>query len=203
MMKQSGRLLLVLGLFLILFASCRRISDPVFIESLRYKLLIKQGWNAFEAMNYPLAVDKFGKAKYIFPDSVEAHKGIGWSALQMDSLSLAASAFDSGSAAYFPDADLFAGWAFLLNVVKQYEASNQKIDLTLARDSLWVFTHRTSIDVADLYILKAENYFLIGEFENSLQTVQTLNPVFSTDVATSAGRAALAAEIERLKGEYS
>jgi hypothetical protein len=52
-----------------------------------------------------------------------------------------------------------------------------------------------------LTYLKAENYFLIGDFDNSLTEDRLLNPNFNTDVSSSSGQADLAEEIERLKEE--
>jgi len=47
-------------------------------------------------------------------------------------------------------------------------------------------------------LLLAVSYFALGDFHASLQQVQQLNPNFTATITTQAGRAALAAEIERL-----
>ena len=85
------------------------------------------------------------------------------------------------------------------NAQKDYTRSNQRADDALALNSNWVFTYDSSLSAADLHVLKAENYFLLGEFAESLAEVQILNPNFSADVSTNAGQAALAQEIENLK----
>ncbi len=95
---------------------------------------------------------------------------------------------------------MFAGWAFVQNALKSYADSNTKASQALTQAPTWRFSHDSTLDASDLHILKAENYFLVGDFDNSLTEVKLLNPNFNADVSSSSGQADLAAEIERLKG---
>lgn len=168
-------------------------SGPSFGE------LIEQGWMAFADGDYQIAADRFSDATVKNPDDPEGFTGLGWSLLKLDNLSEADVQFNSGSTKMNVTADLFAGWAFTLNALKNYAKSNREADEALSLDSNWTFPYGLPLDAADLHLLRAENFFLLGDFANSLSAVQILNPNFSADVTTSAGRAALAQEIERLR----
>lgn len=161
--------------------------------------LIEQGWSAFRQGQYQIAVERFSEARSIEPSKSEAYSGLGWSLFRLDRLSEAIVEFSSGSGKDDPSADLFAGWAFVLNAQKDYSTSNSLVVQALTADVDWRFPHDTSLDADQLHVLKAENHFLLGEFSESLAEVQLLNAAFSADVTTSQGQSSLAAEIERLK----
>ena len=162
--------------------------------------LIQEGWTAFEQGDYDLASTKFTDAIAMSPVSAESYTGLGWSLFRLDNLGRAKSEFTAGSGKDNPSADLFAGWAFVQNALKSYADSNTKASQALTQAPTWRFSHDSTLDASDLHILKAENYFLIGDFDNSLTEVRLLNPNFNADVSSSGGQADLAAEIERLKG---
>ena len=73
--------------------------------------------------------------------------------------------------------------------------------MPLLLDADWVFAYGLSLSSGDLYLLRAENYFLLGKFAESLVEVQRLNVTFTANLTTPDGIAALASEIERLKSE--
>jgi hypothetical protein len=52
----------------------------------------------------------------------------------------------------------------------------------------------------DLYLVQAENFFVLGEFSSSLVAVKMINAAFNADITNATGRSQLAAEIERLRG---
>ncbi|MDP3683190.1 MAG: hypothetical protein Q8S01_04585, partial [Ignavibacteria bacterium] len=56
-----------------------------------------------------------------------------------------------------------------------------------------------NLDFNDLIVLKAENYFMLGNFTQSLREVNRIKPEFVVSLASPAGIAALAEEIENLK----
>ena len=162
--------------------------------------LISEGWTAFELGDYSSAATKFTEAISKDQASTEAFLGLGWSLFKSDNLSRANNEFTAGSSKESPTADLFAGGAFVLNALKRYANSNQRSENAISQDPAWQFSHGLSLDVNDLRIVRAENYFLLGDFANSLVEVRILNPNFNVDVLTSEGQAALAQEIERIKG---
>lgn len=194
-------LLIGLGIFL-LFGGCKK-GTVTLQEDVQYTLdeLIAQGWAAFEQSDYMTAKDKFYSAKMMNPLEKEVYSGLGWSYFKLDSLEQATVEFNICACLSEPTADIAAGWAFTLNTMKEYASSTEKASAAIAIDSSWVFAHGLSLDVRELHLLKAENYYLLGSFAESLLEVKILNPAFTADITTDFGRSALAAEIERLKGE--
>ncbi len=165
-----------------------------------YEVLITEGWSSFSQSEYQNASDSFADAKLKDPEEAEAYTGSGWSLLKLDNLTQATSEFSSGSTKTNASADLYAGWAFVLNARKNYAKSNTEAEQALTMEPSWSFSHGLSLSAADLHVLKAENFFLLGDFANSLDEVKILNPGFTADVSTQDGMAALAQEIERLQG---
>ncbi|MCG8607450.1 hypothetical protein MJD09_21020 [bacterium] len=168
-------------------------SGPSFEE------LIDQGWAAFAQGDYQTAADLFSDAETQNIEDAEANIGRGWSLMQLDRLSESETVFLTGRTKINATADLFAGWAFVLNALKRYSDSNTQAERALSLDASWSFSHGLPLDADDLQLVRAENYFLLGDFSESLVAVLLLNPSFDADVSTVAGQSALAAEIERLK----
>ncbi|NUM80099.1 tetratricopeptide repeat protein [bacterium] len=164
---------------------------------------LEKGWDAFSAGNYAEAITILTEAKNDNPQNAEIRAALGWALMRTDQLQSAESEFDAGAQLANPSADLFAGWAFVLNALKDHAASNESIAELTALDPNWIFTYDQKLTYQDLMILKAENHFLLGEFQSALAAVMTVNSSFSADVATDEGRGQLAAEIERLRGDFS
>lgn len=168
-----------------------------------YQEIVDSGWSAFSDGDYEAAFDHYSDAIAKDPEKVEGYIGLGWALMMLDNLAQASGTFNTGSTKTNPPADLFAGWAFVLGAQKSYANSNSKITDALALDANWILNGQAQleIDVADLRVLKAENHFLLGEFSQSLAEVKTLNASFGlSTVTTDADKAALAVEIQRLKG---
>lgn len=186
-----------LGLCLFFLIACSSSEEP---KAPTYQELINQGWTAFSQDQYETAANSFSQAKSKNPNEAGAYTGLGWCSFKLDDLIHANTEFDLGSTKSNPSADLYAGWAFVLNAQKDYANSNIQADQALANDLNWGFAHELSLDINDLHVLKAENYYLLGNFSQSLMEVQILNPDFNVDLTNSEGQSELAAEIERLKG---
>ncbi len=194
------RMNIVSNLIAVLFwliAGCNGIitQDGIF----SYEDLVRQGWEAFQNGNYPEASGKFLEAKELNINRAESFTGLGWSYFKMDSLANAVKEFSICASQNDPTADLHAGWAFVLNAQKDYSNSNLRATEALALDSLWRFDYGLFLDQGDLFLLRAENYYLLGLFYQSLVEVQRINATFTANLGTAEGIAALAAEIERLK----
>lgn len=191
------------GLAVLFFAWGCKKGSVIPPEEPDYTLeeLIRQGWAAFEQGQYLTARDKFDRAWHQDPLEVEVYNGLGWSYFKMDSLEQAVRQFHICYCLFDTTADIAAGWAFVLNAQKLYAESNEKAAEALVLNPAWAFTHALPLDVKDLRLLKAENYYLLGNFTQSLAEVKILNPAFPlTTVVSDLDRAALAEEIERLKG---
>lgn len=165
-----------------------------------YDGLVADGWVAYENKDYAGAADLFSQAVIADPERAEAYTGLGWTEMRRDNLNEADGQFEIGSFKDDASSDLYAGWAFASNASKAYTNSNSRASTALSGDPTWAFVHDATLDHKDLHILKAENFFALGQFGQALTEVQTQNGSFSADVSTSGGQAELAAEIERLKG---
>lgn len=62
----------------------------------------------------------------------------------------------------------------------------------------WVFAMDSTVSYYDVVLTMASSHYLLGQFVDSLETLNLVDPAFSVDVETVDGRAALAARIEQL-----
>ena len=168
-----------------------------------YQDIVDDGWGEFSSGDYEAAFDHFTEAIEKKPDEAAGYAGLGWALMLMDNLAQASGTFNTGSTKTNPTSDLYAGWAFALNAQKSYANSITRIDQALTMDASWNLFGGAALNlgVNDLRVLKAENQFMLGQFSASLATIKVVNPSFSlTAVTTDDDKAALALEIQRLKG---
>lgn len=198
-MRKFILILSVSAIFLATMWSCKGTVTSDNEVTLTYEELVILAWTAFESKDFQTALARFNEAKNVNVNLTEAYSGLGWSYLQLDSLAKALNEFAICASLNDPVADLHGGWAFALNAQKEYEKSNEQVDETLKLDANWAFGHGLDLAVYHLQVLKAENYFLLGQFAESLAQVKLVNSTFETNVETDEGKAALSAEIERLK----
>lgn len=184
-----------LFLSLVFFVSCGPADEADTV----YQELIDQGWAFFENAEYDSALSKFTAARDYNIQPAEAYTGRGWCYMKLDNLSSASSEFTTASGGLDPTAELYAGWAFTLNAQKQYSQSNTQASEALLLSPDWIFPYGLNLHSDHLHLLKAENFFALGDYTGSLNEVKILNDSFNADVATSDGQAALADEIENLK----
>ena len=193
------KLILVIWLagLAILAAACGGDDEDIGTLPLTDQQLLDQGWSAFASAQYDQALASFDELVDRGALLAEAHSGRGWSYARSNLPSEAAAALDSASAQQ-PAGDLAdeiqAGYAFV------HDALDRHADCLAATDQVsegWIFAHDAAVDYDDLIVLR---YYALGQFAESLAEVQRLDPEFTADVATPAGRAALAAKIEQLLG---
>ncbi len=195
-MKNISKLITISLLFLSVFISCNvEPEDPLLL----YEAEINGGWIAFTKKDFVEANLRFRQAIEVDSANAEAYSGLAWVLFKQDSIEKAFIMFDSASIMVDPNASVFAGYAFALNVAKNYALSNQKAEQALKIDPAWFFPYLSSLDYNDLIVLKAENYFMLGNFSQSLREVNRIDPEFVVSLSTPAGIAALAHEIEKLK----
>lgn len=165
-----------------------------------YDDILNDAATAFEAGDYAAALQLYTKARDKKPNLAEAYSGMGWSYLKLDSLQAANTIFSSGSTKTDPSAELYAGWSFILNALKDYAGSNTQAAAALALDSAWQFQFGLGLSSADLHVTRAENFLALGDFPNAKIEVVILDASFaSVDVTTDSGKAQLASKIEALK----
>lgn len=195
-MNKLLTLITISLLFVTVFISCNvEPEDPLLL----YEAEINGGWIAFTKGNFAEANLRFQQAIEVDSASAEAYSGLAWVLFKQDSLEKAFVMFDSAETMLNPNASLLAGHALALNVVKNYALSNQLAELALKIDPAWTFPYLSNLDFNDLIVLKAENYFMLGNFSQSLREVNRIKPEFVVSLASPAGIAALAEEIEKLK----
>ena len=150
-------------------AAIRWGPDPTYAE------VVADGWASFLAGDYAAATRHFTDALALDDAQAEAYSGLGWTSLQLEDPIPAAQSFSEGSTRTGDSqalADLYAGWAFATNALKDptgvttdaYTDSNTRAAEALARDAAWSFTHGLGLDRGDLIVLRAENFFALGEF---------------------------------------
>ncbi|MCK9212491.1 MAG: hypothetical protein M0P61_16775 [Ignavibacteriaceae bacterium] len=195
-MKKILTLIVGSLISIFVYTSCNVApEDPVLL----YEEEINGGWIAFTKNDFNEAYIRFHQAVGLDSTKAEAFSGLAWVLFKQDSLSKAIELFKAAELMVSPNASLFAGHAFVLNAAKDFSSSNQLADFALATDSLWYFPFLTGLDFNDLIVLKAENFFMLGNFTQSLREVNKINPDFRVSLATSTGIAELANEIEKLK----
>jgi tetratricopeptide (TPR) repeat protein len=158
-----------------------------------------EGWSAYSAKNYTDASARFAEALTLDANFVDAYNGAGWSNAKLNAMPGAVASFTTGLTKDPANIQIKAGLAFVYSVQKEYALSIQRGNEVLAADSVWSFSRDLSIGAADIHLMLAEDYFAQGDFSASLQQVQKLNALFNANVSTPSGRAALSAEIERLR----
>lgn len=192
-MKRINLFLLLASLIWMVSCGGDEAADTVYQE------LIDQGWVFFENAEYDSALSRFTAARDYNIQPAEAYTGRGWCYMKLDNLSSAAGEFTTASGGLDPTVELYAGWAFTLNAQKQYAQSNTQATEALLQSPNWIFPHGLNLNDDHLHLLKAENYFALGDYTGSLNEVKAIEPSFNADVSTSDGQAALADEIENLK----
>ena len=195
-MKKILSLITISLLFVTVFIGCNvEPEDPLLL----YEAEINGGWIAFAKRDFVEANLRFRQAIEVDSANAEAYSGLAWVLFKQDSLEKAFIMFDSAAIMVEPNASVFAGHAFALNVSKNYALSNQRAEQALKIDPTWFFPYLSNLDYNDLIVLKAENYFMLGNFTQSLREVNRIKPEFVVSLASPAGIAALAEEIENLK----
>jgi tetratricopeptide (TPR) repeat protein len=187
------------GLVLLLIAGCESDNGTTPTEYTAQELT-EQGWDLFGTVDYLSALEKFEEAISKETNYVEAYCGAGWATARLTDLASSVSYFSSCISLNSSYVDGHAGLAFVYNAQKKYLSAITSANSALSQNSAWFFQHDESLNYNDLHLLLAECYFFLLNFENCLAQVKILNTSFTADITTYDGRAALAAEIERLRG---
>ncbi len=191
----SALLMFFLAALVIFLSSCGGTDEA----DTAYQDLVTQGWVFFSDAQYDSALSKFTEARDYNLEPSEAYNGRGWCYMKLDNLSSASSEFQAASAALDPTVEIYAGWAFTLNAQKLYTESNAQASEALLQSPNWIFPYGLNLSSDHLHLLKAINYFALGNYSASLNEVKILEPSFNADVSNSDGQAQLADKIEQLK----
>ncbi len=195
------QVLLILG-FSLLLVACGDDDDDTPAEETDPVTLVRQGWSAFESLNYLEALDLFDQALSKGEPSSDAYSGAGWTSYEMGDLAAARDYWDLGLVVDNESFDIRAGMGFLEFDQENYSASVAVISELLVDNSNYQFVHMPGLDYRDLQITRASAYYMQGMMDEALLEVQALNPLFDADVQTPNGVAELIDEIERLADVY-
>jgi len=182
-----------------LLSSCGEESTKPKTDN--YSDYIQTGWTYFSNENYPNAISEFRKALELKENLVDSYTGLGWSYLRLDSISVSDSIFSQGATKEGDNTNLIAGWAFSLNALKNYSASNIKIQSIISTNNDWVFGYGLNLNISHLYLLAAMNSFALGDLAESLIYVTYIDEEFQADISTYDGQTKLADKIETLRAE--
>ena len=187
----------------VLLPSCsgNSTNNPPTTESASQ--LVNDGWQAFAGQNYSTALSKFTAALRLDATLVDGYNGAGWSDVRLNLLANAMTEFNAGKSRDTTNVDIWAGLAFVNNAQKNYTASIADAQSVLQKNSHWFFERDTTVNISDVTVVLAEDYFSTADFDSSLEAVQSLDASFRADVSTLAGQSALAQEIEILRNLYN
>ena len=166
---------------------------------------ITNGWNAFMSGDLDQAIIYFKQALANNPNSVLAPTGLGWAFARKGEVDSAYTYYSYGDDLNVTSYDLYAGMAFLELIIGEYNASIKHASSVVNNRPNWTFVYNSpaiglDLDVKDLRLCLAQDYFWKGDFTSSLNQVKILNSAFTADVTTSAGQEQLHQEIMRLRG---
>ena len=166
-----------------------------------YNKEIESAWSAFETDNYEEAINFFNNAKAKNPDRYEAYLGLTWAILLYNGTTDYSAVVTNANQVLSIEenqTDAIAALAIVQNILKDYLESNLKITSLVSLDNLWSFSKKSSIGVTQLYVIEAQNYFHLANYNSSLSSVKKINPSFTANVSVYSGVIALQNEIERL-----
>ncbi|MEZ4747139.1 MAG: tetratricopeptide repeat protein [Calditrichia bacterium] len=164
-------------------------------EEKSYAEFVEDGWNAFQAKDYDAAIAHFLDARDK-ANQIEAIAGLGWCYLAKGNLANANSVLNEGLSMSGNREEIFSGLAFTRNGMKNFTVSNQFADSLLSAKPNWSFSNGLPLTVLSVYTLKSINYFLLGNFMDSLIWIQKVDGSFNPDISTTEGMATLAQKIE-------
>ena len=158
--------------------------------------LLAAAWSAYDAGDTAGARARFGDLLAGEVLVAAAHDGLGWCFARESAADSASAHFAAAAALADPVSPLFAdahaGLAFARDALGDRTGS---LEAAACVPADWSLDHAPYLDRDDVTLLEAACLYALGQFGASLVKVQTLDPGFSADVETAAGRAALAARI--------
>lgn len=137
----------------------------------------------------------------------EIYTGLGWLTIEFNVSDQGVLVFSMALDIDPENENALAGYAIFLQIMEEWQQSNEKVDALLALNLTWEFEHNQQIDYLDLMLIRAQNDYFLADFEASLEEALALNdllayqPGLTADdfnLATIEGRAALITLIDAL-----
>ncbi|TAK53464.1 MAG: hypothetical protein EPO24_14290 [Bacteroidetes bacterium] len=162
--------------------------------------LTAQGWSAFEQKNYTGALSLFMQAKEKNNLYADAYHGLAWTYARLDSLQEAKRYFDIVFGLNpAPIIDAFAGRSFVSLALGEYDDAIFAVQQVQNSNIVFYsFRHDANISIKDLWLVKAQSHFMLGEYNAARLLINQLDPENTLDPGSRTYIADLAAEIELL-----
>ncbi|MCB0280027.1 MAG: hypothetical protein KDD94_11010 [Calditrichaeota bacterium] len=198
-MQKVIHVLLCTILFLI--SSCASSSGNNQTKTSEEKSIEKTNEGASQLSNGDLsaAIDSFTEAIKLDSTNVSAYAGLGWSYILFDSVDNALAILVAGNNLNPENVEILSGLAFVYNSfgdTNSLQLSNQYIESLLNVDSDWISSYGYDFAINDIYIVLAQNHYILGNYAASLAAIQHVDALFQVDITGDEGRSQLSDKIE-------
>ncbi len=177
--------LLLIGSFLLfMFNACSDKSDniPTFASAPTVTSLIEEGWAAFRAKNFEVAVQKFQEANERDALNLDSYVGLGWANMMIKKFTLARANFAKAITFGADNNDVLAACYSGLAGVDLAEGnlaeSISNVDMALTYKPDFQLEQEPDINKLDLYLVKAQAHFRMEHYSKSLEFVKMIDPSF-------------------------
>lgn len=164
--------------------------------------LTRNGWTAFEALDWNTALENFNLAIDRGAESTEAYSGAGWSYFRLGNEADARAIWTEGLQQPGGVHDIKFGLAALDLIEDDFDSAITNYLAVLETHPNYNFIHATGYNHDDIRLGLAQCYYVNQEYQNSLAQVQVLNSSFEADLTTAEGLTELSQEINRLISIY-
>ena len=159
---------------------------------------LSEAWTLFEKKDFATAINHF-QSVIDESDDINAYVGIGYSYMFRNDYFNATLRLNQALSTKPINADLLGALVFILNAEgNDINSSNQFADQLLTLDKDWSFGHGLNLTVMDIYLVQAQNYFILADFASSLSRLQLIDSTYSINVDTESGILELGETIELL-----
>jgi len=177
--------LLLIGSFLLfMLNACSDKSDdiPTFASAPTVSSLIEEGWAAFRAKNFEVAVQKFQEANERDALNLDSYVGLGWANMMIKKFTLARANFAKAITFGADNNDVLAACYSGLAGVDLAEGnlaeSISNVDMALTYKPDFQLEQEPDINKMDLYLVKAQAHFRMEHYSKSLEFVKMIDPTF-------------------------
>lgn len=164
--------------------------------------ITNDAWQLYEQSQYSEALAKFNEAISTDDTYADAHNGQGWSYAELDSLSKSVSGFENCTSLDNNLSDAHAGLALVYADLPDDSACINSANTLIQQEPSYEFSHKTSVTIEDIRIVKAKSCCNIGDFATALSEIQIIDPSFDADPESPAGQQAILNKLEDLIDQY-
>ncbi len=129
------------------------------------------GWLLFEEAHYDSAIVYFKNARLINLDYADLYTGLGWCHTKLESFLEALNEFSNAISLDESALDAYAGRSAVTLKLEYPLSSIEDALMVLNTDSLYVFSHDTSVTYLDLHLILAESYYQTQQYSLAHQEV--------------------------------